>query len=60
MLKEITPSIKADYKYALSEIRKKHPEVEFFDYTNDKRFTSDDFQDAVHLNNVGPQNSVRF
>lgn len=53
MLKEITPSVKADYKYALSEIRKKHPEVEFFDYTNDKRFTSDDFQDAVHLNNVG-------
>lgn len=55
MLKEISPTIKADYKYALSEIRKKHPEVEFFDYTYDERFTSDDFQDAVHLNNVGAQ-----
>lgn len=52
-LDQITPQLKADYHYVISEIRKTHPEVKFFDYTYDKRFTSDDFQDAVHLNNNG-------
>jgi len=51
--KGLTPKFKADYKYTISEIHKKYPEVKFFDYTYDSRFSSDDFFDAVHLNNNG-------
>ena len=50
---QITAQMKSDYHYVISEIKKKYPEVQFYDYTCDKRFTSDDFQDAVHLNNNG-------
>lgn len=60
MLKELSPTVKADYQYALEEIRKNHPEVQFYDYTYDKRFTSDDFQDAVHLNNNGARKFSRI
>ena len=42
-----------DYLYVISTIKKKHPEVAFYNFTDDKRFTSNDFQDLVHLNNNG-------
>ena len=42
------------HHYVLESIKKKYPtSFEFYDYTFDKRFNSDDFQDAVHLNNNG-------
>lgn len=50
---QLSPSIKADYHYAIKMIKQKYPEVEFFDYSNDKRFVADDFQDVYHLNNNG-------
>lgn len=51
--KQLTPSIKADYQYAINRIKQEYPEVEFFDYSNDKRFMADDFQDLYHVNNNG-------
>lgn len=50
---QLSPSIKADYLYAIKMIKQKYPEVEFFDYSNDKRFVADDFQDVYHVNNNG-------
>lgn len=50
---QITEKEIADYHFAVAEIKKKHPEVQFYDFTYDKRFTSDDFQDPLHLNNNG-------
>ena len=34
-------------------LKQKYPNVEYYDYSTDKRFVDEDFKDASHLTNIG-------
>jgi RNase H-fold protein (predicted Holliday junction resolvase) len=51
---QIPQQLIAHHHYVITKIKKKYPTTfNFYDYTYDRRFNTDDFQDAVHLNNSG-------
>ena len=37
----------------VSDLKQKYPNVEFYDYSTDKRFVDEDFWDASHVNDIG-------
>ena len=37
----------------VDSLKQKYPNIEYYDYSKDKRFVDEDFQDASHLNDIG-------
>lgn len=37
----------------VAELKRKYPNIEYYDYSTDKRFVDEDFYDATHLNDIG-------
>ena len=47
------PVVKEEMKTFVSSLQQKYPNVEFYDYSTDKRFVDEDFYDASHLTDIG-------
>lgn len=55
--KSIHPMMLADMKRFIADIRRRYPNVEYYDFLYDSRFLPDDFNDSSHLTESG---AVKF
>lgn len=47
------PVVIREMKSFVANLKQKYPNVEYFDYSRDKRFVDEDFWDSSHLNDIG-------
>jgi hypothetical protein len=47
------PAVIKEMEAFSASLKQKYPNVEYYDYSTDKRFVDEDFYDASHLNDIG-------
>lgn len=49
----INPVVKKEMESFAANLKQKYPNVEYYDYSTDKRFVDEDFYDSSHLTDIG-------
>lgn len=51
--KTTNPIVKKEMKTFVASLKHKYSNIDYYDYSTDKRFVDEDFKDASHLTNIG-------